>query len=83
MPSTSVCISDVSTCTIASSNTTVGVKLTYNTAKTVATLVYDQNVTSSYTTQVTLTCGAVTSLNVINVTQNIAGPCATVYASVP
>jgi len=44
---------------------------------------FDQNFTSSYTTQVTLTCGAVTSLNVINVTQNIAGACATVYAKVP
>jgi len=44
---------------------------------------FDQNFTSSYTTQVTLTCGAVTSLNVINVTQNIAGPCATAYAKVP
>jgi len=74
------CIQDKSTCKIASTNATAGVSLTLNSAKTGVVLNFNQNITSNYTTQVTLTCGGVTSLNVINVTQNIAGPCATAYA---
>jgi len=54
--------------------------LALNKDKDGVVLSFNQNITSNYTTQVTLTCGGVTSLNDINVTQNIAGPCATAYA---